>query len=489
MSSGFNQFIGSLGLKTASREDLAEELAARQKTINRFPLEVFHPAVKPFIECLHLGYDIPESFIGLTLLLAYSSAIGTAYTSSTNGHDHMYLPIWGCNLGISSSGKSMVMKHILEPLEHIQEELSDARKAESFGLTPDKTALIRLKRVVFRDSHVPTLVNTVLVDNPKGVTKIVDELVEWTNSFNQLSKSGDGADDQFWLTTWNCSNYTAIRANRKIHEVPRPFVNVMGGGQYKTISKVFAKDRDSSGFVFRMLFARTNEDKISYSDPGYSMPVDFRQIHWESIRILYNMLPVHEHEDTPKRCVFERSAVKAYDAWCKKHIVRINAMESREDKSLEAGVFGKIREYVIRFAAILVLADKALSGKIKATSNASDPFMNSLYNDVFSSGDVFTATVGINEQVINRALLLGDYFMISAIETYEFVSKISTAPAYVLQLAALMKAGKTPVQIADFLFNASTDKPKERDAYRKRVGRDIKKYILEYPKVFNAAAK
>jgi hypothetical protein len=115
--------------------------------------------------------------------------------------------------------------------------------------------------------------------------------------------------------------------------------------------------------------------------------------------------------------------------------------------------------------------------------------MNSLYNDVFSSGDVFTATVGINEQVINRALLLGDYFMISAIETYEFVSKISTAPAYVLQLAALMKAGKTPVQIADFLFNASTDKPKERDAYRKRVGRDIKKYILEYPKVFNAAAK
>lgn len=112
------------GLSTQSVDDMLEEIKQREKTANPFPLEVFHPNIKPFIDMIHEHYDIPRSFIGLSMLTAYSTAIGNGYYLSNKKLGAMPLTIWASLVGMSSSGKSVIMKQIFDPLAEIQKDFS-----------------------------------------------------------------------------------------------------------------------------------------------------------------------------------------------------------------------------------------------------------------------------------------------------------------------------------------------------------------------------
>lgn len=457
------------GLGTVSKGELLSELSKRGTEKNPFPLEVFHKDLHPYINALNKYCDIPACFIGLSLLSVYSSAIGTAFTVSTNADNGIYLPVWACNLGISSSGKSFILDEVYDPLNEIQKEYDREWRVATRGVSESQQNNMPMPTVVFRDSHIPTLVRSILPDNPKGVVKWSDELLEWINGMNQLSKK-EGTDEQFWISAWNCRSYSGIRSGKNKFSVPRPFVNVVGGVQYGIVARLFGKDRDTTGFIFRMLFARPDEDKIAEIDPHYVMPVEFKAVHKRSVQKLYNELKVEmidEEPEDPMQCILTRDAVVVYDIWVKQKISMINSIADRDDRDIQGGILGKIKEYVLRFSALLHLSDKAIGGQY-----------------VFDETRLtFSAQEYVSSDVVKRALKLGDYFFNSAWDVFQFVQTAVTAPAEVLMVAVMMKNGQSIASIGKTFYNDETPKTKQK------MWRQIQKWIIKYPKVFNATAK
>lgn len=481
--SGFDKFMnqrkagaGDTGLGSVSRSDLLNELDKRDKDINPFPLDVFPPAIKPFIDSLCKYYDLPRSFVGLTLLSCYSTAIGTAYAVTSNRRDVIYLPVWACLLGISSSGKSVAMNQILKPLYKIQEDMDFEWKEKTDSLTMEKRQWVEMKMLVYRDGYIPTLIRSVLPDNPKGVLKIADELIEWINGLNALGR-GKGTDEQFWLSSYNCSLYSAIRSGKEKFVIPRPFVNVIGGLQYGILHKLFSSDRDVTGFVYRLLFAIPETDKIADIDSSFQMPDEFYDVHDKAIRALYNVSVFDSYED-PRLCVISDKAIKLFIQWRGELRTKINRVEDAGERDARSGIYGKICEYVQRFAAILALMDKAL--KIgKGNSGVS----------VSSTGG-FDTYFKQQEEVLHehmeRAIRLGEYFYHTAWEAYTRVEKQMTAPRDVLVVAAMLKSNRSYKDIGEFLFPAQDISP---EAKKQKTYRLINKYIKEYPRVFGAFAK
>ena len=452
------------GIATASDEELLLEIHKRDLLKNPFPLDVFNEQLKPFITCLNTYYDIPRSFIGLTLLSAFSTAIGTAYCVTTNRKDFIYLPIWAALTGMTSSGKSICMNKIYQALKDVQTDFDAQWKEKTNGLSAEKINSCKIDTVIFRDSNIPALIRSIMPDNPKGVLKLSDELMEWINGMNQLSKK-EGTDEQFWLSSWNCSEYSGIRSGKQKFVVEKPFVNVIGGFQFKMLQKLFKNDRDSTGFVNRILFALPDVDKIAEPDPTFEMPAEVQDVLDKSLTRLYKDLPIYESGES-RKCILLPEATKVYITWSKEQTRKINTLGDLAERETQAGINGKTKEYALRFAAILHLVDCSLSPQY------STDFYTKYKQEEFITADT-----------IIRAIKLADYFFASAVDVFDIVNKSLNAPAEVLATAYMVKRGKSYSEIGELLYKSKTD------CNKVKASRQVKRWINEYPRVFGAIAK
>jgi|GEM_PF-935167 len=445
-----------------SSSELEAELNTRSLK-NVFPFEVFHPKAKEFMTIIHKHFDIPRSFIGLNMLTVYSSAIGTAYAIKRSS-GLMYMSMWSCMVGMTSSGKTLPFSLIFKPLREIQNafdlEWKDAERQshdKDSGINMDTQ---QMKAALFRDIHISTLVRTLLPENPKGVTKEADEILEWINGLNAMARK-EGTDEQFWLSAWNGSPYSGVRSGRVKFSMMRLFVNAIGGVQPSVAWKLFKNDRDTTGFIFRILFATAEEARIALPENDYHLPPEIEQHHARCIQRLYNGLPVYNETDQPKLLTMSRSANKLQEAWRKKRASSINAMTDSRLREIHAGILGKISEYAARFSGLLVVSDSSYDNR------------------------PFEAELEITEDHMARALKLADYFYESAWEVYSQVTKEIVAPVEVLRFAGYIRANWPQQRIGDVEF----PKLKTGEARRKKAGRTLKGYVANYPKVFNAEAK
>lgn len=438
-------------LPTASTEALESELKKRNDTINVFPLEVFNENLKPLLEMMYTKKDIPRSFIGLSFLSAYSTAIGTAYVVR-NAVGDIYLPIWACLTGISSSGKSLALAAAYKPLNDIQKDFD--REYDDNKVSEEERRFVKMKTTVYRDSHIPTLIRDILPDNAKGVAKFADELLEWINGLNGYSKK-EGTDEQFWISSWNCAKYSGIRSGKNKFTIESPFVNLYGGIQPSVLYKLFKNDRATTGFIFRLLFASPTESRVCEPDTSFQIPEEFEAVHNEAIRRLYFELPVTDMYEKPKSCVISEESDILYKTWCTKRTRKTNGLTDIYEREIASSILGKIKEYALRFAAILHLMDRAFE---------KDSFFE--YKEV------------IDISTMKRALLLADYFYDSAEQTYKYVDSKITAPPEVMLMANLFKQKHSFAQIAKVLYGDEKKKVKAQRA--------IQKAIKEYPKQFGA---
>ncbi len=462
---GFNDFFknGSSEISTATTADIHKELEKREGHPNIFPLEIFNPKVKPFIQELHSKYDIPRSYIGLAMLVAYSTAIGTAYAVSRNGSDRMYLSLWGCMNGISSSGKSYALDMCFAPLNDLQNEFDADWDEQTGSLTDEQRQRKEMKVLIYRDAYIPTLIRYIMPVNPKGVLKESDEILEWINGLNALAKK-ESTDEQFWLSAWDGRKYSAIRSSNSKYVIPRVFTNIIGGIQPKLLYKLFKNERDQSGFIFRVLFATPEVFKIARPIHGYDIPYEFKQVHNRHVRSLYNSLPVENGYDEPKVCLMTREATEMMIEWEDKRINSINAIADVNEMSIHSGILGKMKAYAYRFAGILAVSDKAFE-------RLGEPY--------------FPDQLHITSDIMARALKAADYFYKAAVDVYDAQNETVTAPLEVLQLAAYVKMGKTLNQIAD-LMNIDKGGKMNASARKQAMKRKLDKAIKDYPKVFAA---
>ena len=442
--------------------ELLAELDLREKE-NVFPLEVFHPLAKELLTYIHTKGDLPRSFLGLSMLCAYSTAIGTAFAIE-GGSGPMYLAMWACLEGMTSSGKSQAYKLMFRPINEIQKEFDkeweEAEKAAGCGGPSLNES--RMKHIVYRDANIPILVRDIMPDNPKGLLRESDEFLEWLNAMNSLARPGkEGADEQFWLSGWNGTGFSAVRSGRSKYSIPRVFINVVGGIPAGITYKLFKNDRDVTGFVFRILFAILSKQEISLPDADFHVPHDYMELHRKVIRSLYFGLPVTHGRDEPRMLSMNSEASKVWDSWRRMKAMRIKSMTNESDKNIHAGILGKMNEYALRFAGLLHVSDLAYE------------------NRAFPHHDSITAST------MERAIKLAEYFYQSAWDVHCRVNQSVTAPIEVLRYASYVRAAYSYQQMGDKEFG-TTGKP---DARRKKAERLCKAYLKAYPKAFAALMK
>jgi hypothetical protein len=456
-----NDYINAKkGLPTVTDDALSDEIQKRQIN-NVFPLHVFNSKILPFIEALHTQYDIPRSYIGLSMLSAYSSAIGTAYYVKLNKIGDIYFPVWACLEGISSAGKSLIMNQVFKPHYSIQEELEEDWFNMIEGKTDDAIRNMPSRQLIYGEANIPTLIKDVMPYNPKGILQDADEILSWINGMNQLSKGGkEGTDEQFWMKSWNCKAHRKRLSGNKIFVIKRPFLSVFGGAQPSIMWKLFKNDRATTGFIFRLLFAIPEKNKIAEPNLAFDMPDEYEAIHHKCINSLYKGLPMN-NDDESREMLLDHNSLRSFLEWSSLKVKKINLIKDPIQLEMEAGIMGKIKEYCIRFAGMLHLADKA-------------------YNH-----EQFLATELITVETMGRAIKLADYFFEAASTVTQRVNDSVIASHEVLRYAGYIKAGFSMQRIGDLEFKSITND----DTRRIKAAREVRKLIKQYPKIFHAEAK
>jgi hypothetical protein len=245
--------------------------------------------------------------------------------------------------------------------------------------------------------------------------------------------------------------------------VRNPFVNVIGGIQLKLLDRIFKNDRDSTGFVARILFALASVNKIAEPDLSFEMPDEFQTEMDKALHRLFHDLPVHE-PGVSRKCILLPDAIKVYQSWSSNEVKQINALPDPNERETRASIFGKIKEYALRFSGILHLVDCALVENPGSESR----FRHEEY---------------ITTDTILKSISLATYFYNSAVEVYQLVQKNLYAPIEVLEVALMLKRGVSKSEIGKALYGI------QNDANRMKAARQIEKWVKQYPRVFSAYAK
>lgn len=462
-------------LATVSNSELSDEIDYRNSGKLNFPLHVFHEKWKPLIGS-HIEHNkIDRSFIGTTILSALSTAAGVAFDISTNNQDRGYLVTWCCLVGISSSGKTMVMDKLFSPIYAIQKNFDKEWKEKIKELNDSQIAILKMNDVIINDSQMPTTLRTTLPDNPKGICKISMEINEWLNGMNPGKNNNEGTDEQVWLKIWNCSTIYITRANRQKTSINRPFINVIGGTQFSLVSDFFKKNRDTSGFTYRCLFA-VDERKIGIDpDPFFTMPKEYLLPYEKCIKTMYEMYSVESTYSEPVHCVLEKDATELFYEWGKKKRSEANATSDMNIKDLKNGILGKMREYCLRFSALLAISDVILN----------DFGPDNEWEHTPVNGEIV-----INADVINRAIQLSEYYMKSAEYCYYHSKQNNIIPKDIINIKAASEKSKSIYGKISYAFMGSLLYPKLTVAnQRQKARREFEKAVANYPNYFGVAFK
>lgn len=454
-----------IGTSTLSREQLMRELFKRD-IMEVFPLEVFplelHPYIKEITERMH----VPRSFVGLMLMAAGSSAIGSAYQIRAH-KQQVFANGWWCSVGETSSGKSLVMKAFFAPfrkydMEHAKANLDDYKsRKEAAAMADEPTELddYTEKTVIFSKGTFQAFLRKCLMNNPKGVIMWKEEI---SALFAEFNKKGNEELETFMLEAWPDSEmykYDLVSAKRAMI-IPRTYFNLVGTTQPKLVRKFFTEERESSGFPHRVLFALDKENKTLVPDIDYEPNEEAYARYADMIGLLYKGLPVDLfgfEAQKPRVAVCTRAATELQYRWKKAHANRIDSLKDGDaiDRNAYKGAFGKLGEYVLKFALILRCMEEACKA----------------FPDVYNIEEVDEMTMG-------KALLVTDYFLWSHLEVSKLASTRSL-PEEASIISTMVKNGKSSGVIAKHLTDIYG-----RGFSETSVKRKINKYRNMYPREF-----
>jgi hypothetical protein len=420
-----------------------------------YPIDAFPDEIKHLLLQMKEKLDIPTSFIGSTLLTTFSTAIGTSLHVKT-ALGPTYLSVWTCLVGISSSGKSIASSELFRPLYKIQKKLDTHREEQESWMNEDDKEKAKIKQVMYSDGNVPTLIKELLQPNPKGILFDTDELLVWISGLNSYGKADGGNDEQMWIRIWDNRQIRKVLSGNKIFKVDKPFVNIFGGIQPALLFRLYQNNRDYSGFCYRIIFAYPECNKIALPNLKQSIDKSLFIPYANAIERLYNDL----ENDASIGINLTPNALDLYDGWIKEKTHQINAVSNQFELEHKAGIFGKMKIYTLRFAGILTV-------------------MNASYK-----GLKIDDTLTIDAEYMLAAIKLANYYEATGLRSLISARENQFAPPIVIQMANLHKKGLNNQEIGDKLYPTLN-----KDARRKRVSRDFKKFYEKYPAIFGSKAK
>lgn len=440
---------------SASSHELEEELARRRARMS-FPLDVFPRPFKPLIADMVEKLEVDRGFVGAAILQAAASAIGAGLRVRTGPFEGP-VNLWTCTIGLTSSGKSVGQKILYRPLQELQAELDRQymmQLGDEVNLAEEGKRPIRRVRFV-KDITFESLAKDVFPYNFNGVTKYEDELVKWLDDMDRY-RSGK-SEQAFWTAVYDASdNYSLQRAGCKAFIIEHKHLvgNVTGTTQRKVLQRFYADGRIDTGFTFRFLFVLAEEDRVTDPDLEYRLPEESLSPYCRAIHSLCKQFEMRKRADEPRLWHLDGVGLRQLKAWQTAQSKRINELAYGPEKEVRSGIFGKVKIYVGRFAAILKALHLAAEGR-----------------------DVWEAST-IESDFVTMALQLADYFMASNWEAYNVAYGSRTAPAEVLEFLGMLKACH---------YNQS-ELAKRLKQTRQAVNKRYKEYSRDYPHLFGAKA-
>ena len=250
-----------------------------------FPTQLFGPFWAKWISSQAESKSAPVDYVGATLLVSASTAIGNArWVSPWEGWTEPS-HLWAALVGNPSSGKSPAMDPVMDLIRKIEADEAeghadslrqyeadviaanyvrdqwekDVKTAAKEGYPPPlkpEAAMEPLKpqRPRLRVSDAtPESLMSLLSQLPKGVLMTRDELAGWIGSFNRYA-GGEGGDRAFWLEAWGARSYTVDRVkNGKAIIIPHLSIGVLGGIQPDKLASALLKG-DDDGLRARFMY-------------------------------------------------------------------------------------------------------------------------------------------------------------------------------------------------------------------------------------------
>jgi hypothetical protein len=432
---------------TLPEEDLYAELKRRESE-NVFPIDVFPPQLTPWLNFLLVGFRAEPSFVGTALLQAGSVAIGSGLRCRMSTMTEK-LSIYSALVGYTSSGKSVVIDNMFEPIKEIQNRLDEEN--EELERSREGHEDFSKKAIITEDTTFGSFVD-MLSQNPKGVSKVYDELSTFFDDMERF-KSVNAGEDKFWLKAWNSrADHKQSRKGKISVNIPREtfFCNIFGGTQPIFLKLFFEKTRYESGFSSRFIFALQPKYEIMEIDPYLEFPTEAYDLYRKMIQSMYDTYKVVKHGWKPEEVYFTKQAIDVYQIWSKRHLAKVKAEKDDMVKNAKAGIYGKMKQYVVRFAGILKVMYKSCEDADYCRFEKIEP------------------------EYVRLACKLADYYMDANYTAYEIVYKNLIVPPEIVEFVGACKAHNWNIT-------------KVAEAYghtRVTIRSRMRSYSKEYPHLF-----
>jgi hypothetical protein len=376
-----------------------------------FPIHAFPKRLQAVLESMANCYGLPIDFYGLGALTVASSLIGNSYNVHFLAGWTVPPIVYSAIVGPSSMGKSPAMKFCLKPIYSIEDEyraqyLEDIEtwKQECFNIQstnsrqpePPKP---QSREILLSDATIESISSS-MTRNPRGLLLFRDELTGWVNSLNQYRK---GSDTEFYLQNWSNVSSKINRVSKDPLFIRKPFLNVLGGITPAVLETLAGDGKQDNGFLARILFAYPDDQRAPHLSTIQPDPANFDI--YQDIMDFLNKLPTKitppetEYHDWTIESIgihLEERAFKAYRFFYDHTADQMNRM----DNDTQISIYGKMREYCLRFALILELLNLACENL--------QFFRDRKRNPIYDVEGMERIT--IKEDSILRAIALVDYF-------------------------------------------------------------------------------
>lgn len=335
-----------------------------------FPADALPEPLASFVTEAEAAIGCDASYVALPLLACVAAAIGTTRRLELKPGFAVPAILWTVIVGESGTSKTPALKAVLEHVRERQSRLFEAhraveqdydaqllehekavalwRRSTSAGPAPIAPTPTPAERAYVSDTTVEALA-VILADNQRGILVTRDELAGWLGSLDRYAQ-GKGADEAFWLSSFNAEPVTVDRrtGNRKSIYVPTAAVCVTGGIQPAVLQRALGQERRESGLLARLLLTSPPPRPKQWRETSIT-PLTRDQLHRVLDR-LYDLQPDADDTGAPRPALLcldpdaKRLWIEFYDA---------HNTETAEHIGDLAAAWSKLEEITARLALLI----------------------------------------------------------------------------------------------------------------------------------------
>lgn len=335
-----------------------------------FPLDVLPEAAAQLVTEAATAIGCPHDFVAIPALVAAAGAIGRSVSLLVKPGYFAPASLYAGCVGPPSDGKTPALKAAAAAVRRIDLALADqyARDLErweeesnrvgSDGKKQRPLPPPRPRRIDVDDITLESLPG-ILVDNPRGLVMIRDELSALFLGLNQYKAGGQGSDRPVLLKIWSGDSITRDRvtnADRVPTRCPYPCLSIVGGLPPDMLGTLADPKGRSDGFRDRFLFSFPEALPVPrWSERG--VPTDVADAWCDLVARLWKRpMTLKEGRLVPHVARFTPEGKAVWTERFNAHAAEMNAVDFNPEFR---GPWGKGRDYAARLALILACMDHA----------------------------------------------------------------------------------------------------------------------------------